>query len=61
MTTQQAIEQSIRTNLIVRLPFSTDAETDLLCASEDSAETETEVEFWGVDCEGDDWRVHLVK
>ena len=54
-----AIQQSIRQNEIVTLPWSADVYIDLLALCDDSAGTENVHEFWGVDDEGEEWRVHV--
>lgn len=51
---REAIDTSRRENRIVRLGFTRDRETELLCAADDSADDDGEAAFWG-----EDWRVHL--
>jgi len=54
-----AIDQSKLQDEIVALPWSQFAHDELSCECESSAEHETLVEFWGIDCDGNTWRVHL--
>jgi hypothetical protein len=64
-TVERAINTSIRENRIVTLPTVSIAHeydvvlTDLTCASDDRAEANDVIEFWGTDDDGDEWRVHI--
>lgn len=57
-----AIERSKSHNEIVLLqPWNKAVYDELLAESEGYAEGNEVHEFWGVDLNGDDWRVHLAK
>ncbi len=56
---RDAIDESIARDCVRRLPYTETAETELLAACDDSAETATEMEFWGTRDDGGKWRVHL--
>lgn len=56
MTTTQAIETSRREDRTVTMPWSEDAESDLLAECDDSADNGNVTEYWG-----SDWRVDLVR
>lgn len=58
MNAVQAIVLSQREDRVVTLKWSSVLETDLFAACNDTAETETVMEFWGIDDAGE-WRVHL--
>lgn len=69
-TTNQAIEDTIRRSIshteVVRLECLEEATFDavehsLLDRCEGSAETEDYLDFWGVNGEGEEWRVFLKK
>jgi hypothetical protein len=54
-----AIARSVSRNEIVYLDHSDAAEEYLSAECEDRAEGAELVEFWGIDCDGNEWRVHL--
>lgn len=64
-TVERAIHTSIRENRIVHLSreaIANEAEAvrvDLLAACDDWTEGNDEIEFWGSDDDGDEWRVHV--
>lgn len=59
MTVETAIARSVSHNEIVHLPYSDEAETDLLAWCDDSADTTGCQEYWGTTDAGHEWRVHL--
>lgn len=59
MTAQQAIETSIMENRTVHLDYDAATMQELLVESDDSADSETETEYWGTTEEGSEWRVHV--
>lgn len=64
MTALRAIEQSIRENRIVHLPYNHILAADLACECEDSTQNGPVSEYWGKldeDDDGTEWRVHLDK
>lgn len=58
MAAEQLIRQSVQTNSTV---YTDDAalHDDLLCASDDSAESDELIEYWGTTDAGDEWRIHV--
>jgi hypothetical protein len=60
-TVYDAIDQSVRQNEIVHLDFSETRAEILSAESEDSTESRSTAEYWGVDLDGNSWRVHLDK
>ncbi len=54
-----AIDRSKTHNEIVHLPWSEGAERMLASECDDEVHASTVVEFWGADCDGNEWRVHL--
>ena len=56
---KNAIVESILRNRIVTISNPSEAdELDLLCASDDSAQAGSIMEYWGKDEDGDNWRIH---
>lgn len=63
---QQLTETSVQRNATTHETYSEDLATELLCMSDDSADTvdgndRKVVEYWGADDEGNEWRVHLTR
>lgn len=58
-TAQSLITASVTTGSIEHADYSDELSHELLCLSDDSAETDNSVEYWGTTDAGDEWRVHL--
>lgn len=58
-TVAQAIEQSVAQDETVHIEWTAEAAADLAVECDDSAETETVVEYWGTTEDGATWRIHL--
>jgi hypothetical protein len=56
MTTQEAIEQSISQNEIVHCVLSDLPEIELAC--DGTVENGEVIEFWGMDDNNNEWRIH---
>lgn len=56
-----AIDRSKSHTEIVHLPWSDGAARILEQECEGSADANNAHEYWGVDCDGTEWRVHLDK
>ncbi len=61
MNAQQAISQSVAQNEIVTLDWSAAAIVALQAECDDSADADAAHEFWGVDLDGGEWRVHVAR
>lgn len=59
MTAEQAIDRSISHNEIVHVAFSREIAEELLESSDDHVIAGSVMEFWAVDEEAGEWRVHL--
>ena len=59
MTTQQSKNDSILWDKIVRIDWEHAIELELSEECEGSADSGEEIEFWGAEENGDEWRVHL--
>jgi len=55
---QEAITESQCSDRIVHLPYSAAIAEELLALADDSADTDSETEYWGRDDHGA-WRVHM--
>ena len=55
----RAIAESIAEDRIIYLDYSDAARDALSAECEGDAETDDVHEFWGVDVDGNEWRVHL--
>lgn len=55
----RAIEQSIAQNEIVTLDDAPGLQDALFAECEGDADAHQRREFWGVDCDGGKWRVHV--
>lgn len=56
---EQAIEESIACNLIVHIDAQEGMIDELTVRSDDRVKNGPVMEFWGVDDDGDAWRVHV--
>lgn len=59
MNAEQAIHESIVRNRIVELKDNAEDRRYLARHCDDSVETGQVTEYWGVDDDGNDWRVHI--
>lgn len=60
-TVYSAIDESILRDTIAYLPWSAAAEEILMAECEDCTEGDRVSEYWGIDLDQREWRVHLRK
>ena len=58
-TAQDLIDRSVSYSEVARADWTVELAEALSLESDDSAETEGEVEYWGTREDGEEWRVHL--
>lgn len=58
-TAKKLIARSISHDEIVHAPFTPETAEDLGLSADESVENGDVVEYWGVDDDGQPWRVHL--
>jgi len=60
-TVESLIEQSVCTNSIVTISRDAEIEFALSSYSEDEQDSVLVNEYWGIDDNGNEWRIHVIK
>jgi len=56
---ENAINESIANDCIVHLDHTPELADELQSICDDSVDNDGVIEYWGVDDDGRDWRIHL--